>query len=269
MKVQLEGVAETLLIPLWARAHETQKNKNRLLNDPHAIEMIQQIDYDFSKFKKAKGSQIGVAVRSNILDNETLAFIKKHPDALIINLAAGLDTRFYRVNNEHIYWVNIDLPEVIALRQQILPKEPENMQNIGLSMFDPIWIEQITSHKNRPVLFIMEGASMYFKEKELHDLCELIVTHFPNSFMLMETSTPFIIKNQQFHDAISKEKTPFHWAITKGKEITKLHPSIRYIKEQTLYEGYRSYWGILGLLSLIPWWNNNCNDKIVYIQFKA
>ena len=123
MKVQLEGVAETLLIPLWARAHETQKNKNRLLNDPHAIEMIQQIDYDFSKFKKAKGSQIGVAVRSNILDNETLAFIKKHPDALIINLAAGLDTRFYRVNNEHIYWVNIDLPEVIALRKQLLPKE--------------------------------------------------------------------------------------------------------------------------------------------------
>lgn len=71
------------------------------MNDPHAIEMIQQIDYDFSKFKKAKGSQIGVAVRSNILDNETLAFIKNilmhlssiwQPDSILDFIESTMNT---------------------------------------------------------------------------------------------------------------------------------------------------------------------------------
>ena len=107
MKIKLSGVSETLLIPLWARAEET-KRADGLIRDDFAVQLVEQIDYDFAKFSRAKHSQTGVAVRSYILDHETTAFIEQHPDAVCINLACGLDTRFYRVDNGKIDWYNLD-----------------------------------------------------------------------------------------------------------------------------------------------------------------
>ena len=115
MKTKLSGVAETLLIPLWARAEET-KRSDALIRDDFAVRLVEQIDYDFAKFARAKHSQTGVAVRSYILDHETKAFIEKQPDAVCINLACGLDTRFYRIDNGQIDWYNLDLPDVMELR---------------------------------------------------------------------------------------------------------------------------------------------------------
>ena len=54
MEVKLQGVEETLLITLWARAYETKKTTSRLLEDPLAVEMMNKLDYDFNKFAKAK-----------------------------------------------------------------------------------------------------------------------------------------------------------------------------------------------------------------------
>ena len=65
MKTKLSGVAETLLIPLWARAEET-KRSDALIRDDFAVRLVEQIDYDFAKFARAKHSQTGVAVRSYI-----------------------------------------------------------------------------------------------------------------------------------------------------------------------------------------------------------
>ena len=59
------------------------------------------------------------------------------------------------------------------------------------------------------------------------------------------------------------------WGVKSGKEIEKLHPAIAFLKERTLYEGFRSRWGLFGLLSVIPWWNKNCNDKIACLHFSA
>ena len=85
MKTKLSGVEETLLIPLWARAEET-KRPDGLIRDDFAVRLVEQIDYDFSKFARAKYSQAGVAVRSYIFDHETSAFIEKHPDAVCIRV---------------------------------------------------------------------------------------------------------------------------------------------------------------------------------------
>ena len=58
MKIKLSGVSETLLIPLWARAEET-KRADGLIRDEFAVQLVEQIDYDFAKFARAKHSQTG------------------------------------------------------------------------------------------------------------------------------------------------------------------------------------------------------------------
>ena len=79
-----------MLITLWAKATENQ-HRNPLLRDEKAAEIISKIDYDFSKFKKASFSQAGVCVRASLIDEEARTFIAAHPDAVVIQLGAGLD----------------------------------------------------------------------------------------------------------------------------------------------------------------------------------
>ena len=52
IKIDLSGVSETLLIPLWARA-KFSEDHSPLLNDSKAIEIVKKIDYDFSTHVKA------------------------------------------------------------------------------------------------------------------------------------------------------------------------------------------------------------------------
>lgn len=90
------GSFETLLISLWARATET-KRTDAIIKDHQAVSMMEQIEYDFTKFEKTWLSQVGVAIRTELLDTAVTNFIGKYPDAVIINLGCGLDTRFFRI----------------------------------------------------------------------------------------------------------------------------------------------------------------------------
>ena len=76
-------LSETLLIPLWAKAVEQERDE-RLLTDPEAPRMLAQIDYDFSKFKNIVMSQVGCCGRAQIFDNEAQKFIAAHPDAVVV-----------------------------------------------------------------------------------------------------------------------------------------------------------------------------------------
>lgn len=261
--MKLHGVEETLLIPLWARAYETTQYKHPLVRDELAVEILQKIDYDFSKFDGVKLSQIGTAARSAILDRETRKFLQEHPRAVCINLCAGLDTRFYRVNTRGLNWYNIDLPDVMQLRAEVLPNEPENVHNITGSILDKETFAGIDTG-GRDVLLIMEGASMYFTQEDICYLLQLLHDCFPGAVMLMEVMTPFLIRHQKYHDSVGKYvKAHFIWGVTDGKEMERMKPFVRFCNQWTFYEGFRRRWGIMGLLSLIPWWNKNVNNKIV------
>lgn len=113
MKVMLDGVEETMLIPLLIKADET-KRPNPHIRDEKAVEMVSRIDYDFSKFKNKSMSHAGVIARTVMIDRETRKFISSHPDAVCITVGCGLDARFYRMDNGRIDWYDLDLSNVIA-----------------------------------------------------------------------------------------------------------------------------------------------------------
>jgi len=122
-KIDLVGLEETLLIPLWAR-EKISTEYNSFLNDTKAIELVERIDYDFSKIDKAlrfEGILLNAA-RAKQFEDKPRAHIGDHPHASVINLGAGLDTTFYRVDNGLIHCYDLDLPNVIKLRRRLLPE---------------------------------------------------------------------------------------------------------------------------------------------------
>ena len=121
MNINLNGVSETLLITLWAKAEES-KRKDAIIVDSKSIDILNKVDYDFSKFKNSKGSQVGTCIRTKIIDDITKDIIEKSMSEsfTIINLGAGLDTRAIRFIKDNIYWYDIDFEDVISLRKQFL-----------------------------------------------------------------------------------------------------------------------------------------------------
>lgn len=263
MQQKLKGVPETLLIPLWARAIETQNSKP-IIKDYKAVEMMKSIDYDFSKFYNTWLSQTGVAVRTELLDKSTKTFIDKYPNAAIINIGCGLDTRFFRLDNGQIKWYDLDLPEPIRIRKHFFT-ETERYKMIAKSAFDYSWINEINI-SNEPVLIIAEGILMYFTENEIKNLFSELVKAFPNAEVLFEMMTPTIAKMSKHHDTASKLGVKFNWGIASGKEMERYNSKIKFIEEWNYFDYHRNRWHWMRLASLIPAFKNRFNNRIVHLK---
>ncbi|MCC7553248.1 MAG: class I SAM-dependent methyltransferase [Methanobacteriaceae archaeon] len=237
MKVELDNIAETMLIALYCRARESEKS-NGMINDEKAIEMVSKIDYNFSNFENSKMSQLGVACRTKILDEQTKKFIKENPDGVCVSIGCGLDTRFSRVNNGKIKWYDLDLPEVINIREKFF-ENSDQQKMISESIFDSKWVNEI-NHKGKNVLFIFEGILMYFDEKEVKEIIKIIEENFENALILMELSSKFMIRFGSRHELVKKTNATFKWGVKKSKDVEKLSNNIRLINEWYLFDIYKN-----------------------------
>ena len=264
VKQNLKGVPETLLVTLWARAAET-RYKDPIIKDQKAVEIVSRIEYDFSKFDKDWLTQVMVAVRTEILDNATKAFIEKHPNATIINLGCGLDTRFSRLDNGKIRWYDLDLPESVITRKQFFD-ENDRYKMIARSAFDYSWIDEITMI-NEPVLIILEGLLVYFKESEVKDLINKLINTFEGSEILSTIIPPFIVEKRTKKGTFGEMDAEFKWGIKSGKEMEKYSSRIKFIEEWNYMDYHTSRWKSFRLLFLIPGFKNKCGNKIVHLKF--
>ena len=99
-KVQVQGVPETMLQTLYARAQESKK-PNHHIYDERAIEVVSRLDYDFSKAESDKAMSLGVIARTIVLDKLVGDFLSHYPRAVVLNIACGMDTRCYRMEGKY------------------------------------------------------------------------------------------------------------------------------------------------------------------------
>ncbi|MGB9979980.1 class I SAM-dependent methyltransferase [Methanobacterium sp.] len=227
---------------------------------------MRQIEYDFSKFKNQEPTLVSVAVRTEILDKVSKAFIDKYQDATIINIGCGLDTRFLRVDNGRIIWYDLDLPEVISIRKQFF-QESERNKMIAKSVFDYSWIDDINTNKH--VLIIAEGIFMYLTQQEVKDIMSKLANAFKGAEMLLETTPSSLVKQNQKQDLIKDQyeiEARLQWGIKKGKDITKLNSHIEFIEDSHYFDYHKERWRIIRWLSLIPGFKDRFGNRIVHIK---
>ncbi len=264
---KLSGIPETLLIALWARATATQAD-NPLILDNKAVEMVAQIDYDFSRFEHSnKYTVLGVAVRTMLLDAALMRFLKNNPRALVINFGAGLDTRHSRLSCVDTDWYEIDVPEAIALRKQFFT-ESAHYHFIAQSIFDSSWISKIKV-EDRPVIILAEGLLMYFKEDELKPLFCEITRNFPNAHMLFEMIAPIMVGKSKHHETVKAmdSKAEFLWSLKNSKELESWHTGIHFIEEWNYVDYQKKSWGLFGRIARLPLIRPAMACRIVHICF--
>lgn len=247
----LGEVQETLLIPLYFRARESAR-PDAIVRDPYAQRIVSTLRYDFSRFDEGKYIGLDCVIRSEILDQQVQKFLAEHPDAVVINLGAGLDARFWRVDDGRVRWFDLDMPDAIALRRQFLDDGPRN-RSIASSMLEPAWLQAVDAPSGTPVLVIAEGLFCYFVESQIRQLFAMLASRWPGVQLLFQSISPQYVASEQSLPALNRTRARLLWGINSGREIEQWDAGYRFLNEWSFIDRHRSRWGWLRYRSWLPW----------------
>src|SRR5262245_32509171 len=153
----------TYLATLYGKAMDATA-AHPILGDRLAADAVARLDCDFAALKLPRGADVTLPLRARHFDQWTQAFLSTYRDSIVLHIGCGLDTRVYRVDpGLRVRWFDVDLPEVIALRDQLYPDRP-GYRRIATSLTDPRWLDELPAQ--RPVLVVAEGVLMYLQEQE-------------------------------------------------------------------------------------------------------
>ena len=233
-KIHFTKEKETMLMTLSGRALQSQW-KNPILRDPWAEEAMQQIDYDISKHYRGVGSwsmwsKIGctiIATRAATFDLLTNRYLADHPDAIVLHVGCGMDSRVFRVDpSASVQWFDVDYPDVIDLRRQLFP-ERGAYHLIGAALSDLRWLDAVP--RDRPGLLIAEGVLHYLSETEVKALLNAVVAHFPSGQMIFDICNPWIVKRAGSN--VGGTGAAYKWGLDDPQNIKLLEPKLELIKE--------------------------------------
>lgn len=227
---KLEGVSETLLIPLYTRAKESQR-PDALLKDEKAVAIFRQLGMDGPPLKLRGHDEVGLIMRVRKFDRHAQEFLARNPDAVVVHIGCGLDTRFERVDNGQVEWFDLDLPEVIDLRCGLIGGEGGRNHLVSGSVFGDSWLDAVLPYQPRPFLFIAEGVLPYFETAQVKALVLKLRAHFPGSELVCDAHTPFVIWTDNLQLAFGKVNARLRWGLKHGKDVESWGDGITMLDE--------------------------------------
>jgi O-Methyltransferase involved in polyketide biosynthesis len=187
--IEKNTVQETLIIPLYGRKVCSERFPN-LFKDPEAERICSKLDYDFENNGKKMESTAGlfgaleVAQRQYDISCEVKAYLKKYPYASVVNLGCGLDDTIHKCDNGTCKGYNIDMPDVIAIRNELLQKN-DRKKNLAYDLNDYKWMDEIESDNG--VILFATGVFYYFKTEDVKKLFCKMADHFPGGVLVFDS----------------------------------------------------------------------------------
>lgn len=181
---------DSLWLTQYARALDSRR-PHPILADAMADQIVHEADYDFGQLHVDTNLMLNVALRAKKLDQVTSEFLARHPDAIGLDLGAGLDTRVLRLAPPStVDWYDVDFPAVAAARQRLLPERP-HAHVIGADVTEKDWLDAIPT--GRPAIIVADGLMGFLTQDELESLWNRLISHFPCGELVFNSYTRFTI----------------------------------------------------------------------------
>ncbi len=219
----LTGVAQTSFITLYIRAVESQR-PDALIKDERAEALVRQLDQESLQKTLALTddfSRVAVILKSREFDRFAQDFLRRHPDATVVHIGCGLDTRFERVDNGRVEWYDLDLPEVIGLRRKLVGGEGARYHFLACSVLESAWLDTVSAHRQRPFLFSAEGVFMYFTEAQVKSLVLTLRDRFWGAELVFDAFSPFMRWAHNFKVTRTGIGSRLHWALKHGRDLER------------------------------------------------
>ena len=277
MKYHIEKntVQETLVIPLFGRL-VCSEHFPELFSDPEAKRICDSLDYDFAEKRKKMESAAGlfgaleVAQRQYDLRCEVEMYLKDHPKAAVVNLGCGLDDTFSKVDNGECKGYNIDLPDVIKVRNYLL-SAGERETNLACDLNDYSWMDRIDASGG--AVFFAAGVFYYFKTEDVKKLFQAMAERFPGSVLVFDSCNKRgagLMRKTWLKEAGITDVSAF-FSLEDEAELSGWSDRFASVTAKSYMRGYRDIYGSVGLLHklMIRFCDGLVRMKIIKIVFRG
>jgi len=236
--MNMQSAQATMLIPLWGRAKYSEKSPD-ILDDLEAKKIIQNCDFDFSGIEKSFGELSGLCyvVRARKIDDAIRGYISRYPRATVINVGAGLDTTFSRVDNGLINWYNLDLPDATQYRQTLIPDSPRNLC-IAKSVLDTSWFDDVIFNPQDGIIFVSGGVFYYLHEEDIRVLFGKMAQRFPGGELYFDAESESMVKkSNRMVQKSGNNGAMMYFSVNNATEIEQWSPGIRLLSDESMFKG--------------------------------
>ena len=238
----LNAVPSTLLIPLAARALGDAMFPAKAVHDVYAAQALRSLDTDVSLFLDDRISVYGVLSRTRIFCDLARHFFSRFPNALGVNLGCGLSHYFQWLDQHTNHWLDADLPQVMALRKQLLPAGGKRLRYAEVDISQPGWWARLKLPRQRdgvPVLLICEGVLMYLEPAQVQSVLREFGENAPaGSELLCDTLCWMAVGCAALHPSVRHTQAQFRWGPRRLADFTAPHPRLVVRSEHAVTEGY-------------------------------
>ncbi|NVB84317.1 MAG: class I SAM-dependent methyltransferase [Kofleriaceae bacterium] len=246
--VELTGDKQTLLVTLYGKALDSRAAQP-ILGDTYARDVVDHLDYDFSRLHVPRGAEVSLPVRAKHFDNWTREFLASHPRATVLHLGCGLDSRVLRVDPEPgVRWYDVDYPEVIELRRRLYPGRAGSAANanldrtigsdgtaaasyemIGSSVTDLRWLDQIPT--GEPVIVVAEGLVEYLRPDAGLELFRLITERFPSGALVFDACSKLFARMIRLFPAARTADVHLSWTFDDPRDLVRAIPRLELVED--------------------------------------
>ncbi len=223
----MNSVNKTLYIPLYGKAYVS---KNGLfLSDPKAEEIWEREQFPLKGKASSKWLAYYMGIRSAVFDAWLSDQLIKFPDAIVLHIGCGMDSRVLRVEHEGHQWYDLDFPQVIVERGRYYT-ESESYRMLASDLREDNWLSQIAETKC--AIVVMEGVSMYVEQSELQSVLAKLTAHFESITLLADFYSNFAAKMSKYKNPINEVGVSQVYGMDDPKTVE--NTKLRFVREHTM-----------------------------------
>lgn len=227
--MKLNNESKTLFIPLLGRAQMSEKNL--FLKDIKAEEIINKVNYDFTKLKQSKWLSMYMSLRGLLIDELTNKYLSNNKNTSVIHLGCGLDSRCLRIKDNYKIWYDLDFKEVIEVRKEFF-KENHKYKMICSSVTDYKWLDEINDNNN--ILIIMEGLTMYLSRVEIIELISRIESKFKNVHLIFDAYTTKAVAASKYKNPVNQMNATIKYGLDNYEDFLKINRRLEYVSSHVI-----------------------------------
>ncbi|MBQ2895525.1 MAG: class I SAM-dependent methyltransferase [Oscillospiraceae bacterium] len=222
----MNNVNKTLYIPLYGKSYVSRRGL--ILRDERAEEIWAAEGFPLRGKAASKWLAYNMGMRSAVFDDWVREQLRHDPDAVVLHLGCGMDSRVLRVGGCR-HWYDVDFPAVIGERRRYFA-ETEHYRMIASDLRAAEWLEELPEGR---AIVVMEGVSMYLCPEERQQLLRRLMAHFAGISLLVDCYTVFGARASKYKNPINSVGVHEVYGVDNPAELCR-ETGLRFVAEHSL-----------------------------------
>ncbi|HYR79006.1 MAG TPA: class I SAM-dependent methyltransferase [Candidatus Dormibacteraeota bacterium] len=237
----LHGIPATLFLTLAARALAPIEAPELGLADHKAEQILARLEIDPRQFALNANEMRAVVLRSQWFAQTTRSFFERYPEGLCINVGCGLNASFEQVADAgggRFTWIDLDLPEVIAIRRQFFV-ETARRRIIEGDITKSGLFSTLPWGNGQPALIIAEGLLYYLKPAQVEAFLGALAeasdsrrAQIEIAFDYVSRLGAWIVGRRPAHQQLG---TAYAWTLRRPGDLLRRDPRLELVEDTNVF----------------------------------